>query len=194
MEKRNIFSLFRIWLKRQGGQAALQALVQEAEAGVQGREGSKADGTLDPYEVQQLLKKVWHTTWIPASCRKHPQVQSSTPYLSVHIPPSSHQAVPDVSSLEAQMFMAMVDVNNDGILSLQELQDGLFECREVDAVVSGAAGDDERRKQAEASMAAMVQSMRTKATQLAAGLQTTAAQRGGYVTFQVTGRSLGGFI
>jgi len=101
---------------------------------------------------------------------------------------SSLKAVPDCSSLEAQMFIAMVDVNNDGSLSLQELQDGLLECREVDAVVSGAAGDAERRKQAEASMAAMVQTMRTKAPQLLAGLQTAEAQRGGYVTFQVRAR------
>ena len=57
MEKRNIFSLFRMWLKRQGGQAALQALVQETQAS-DGRGGSKVEGVLDPYEVQQLLMKV----------------------------------------------------------------------------------------------------------------------------------------
>ena len=69
MEKRNIFSLFRIWLGRQGGQAALQALVKEADArgegaaaaasGSIGVDSGKADGALDLYEVQQLLMKVW---------------------------------------------------------------------------------------------------------------------------------------
>ncbi len=72
MEKRNIFGLFRIWLKRQGGQAALKALIQSAdgtaagagagqeqpEGGGGGGAGASGDGKLDLYEVQKLLRKV----------------------------------------------------------------------------------------------------------------------------------------
>ena len=63
MEKRNIFSLFRLWLNRQGGSAALQALVAQADTGsgggmAQGGATGAGDGLLDIGEVQQLLMKV----------------------------------------------------------------------------------------------------------------------------------------
>ena len=63
----------------------------------------------------------------------------------------------------------------------------MSDCREIGSVLSGA-GDAEQRLKLEAGMALMVQTMRSKAGQLSAGLQAAAAQRGGYVTFQVRGR------
>ncbi|GAX84998.1 hypothetical protein CEUSTIGMA_g12419.t1 [Chlamydomonas eustigma] len=157
MEKRNVFGLFRMWLKRQGSQATLQALIQqtETEASTSGKGqsisggGGSPDGTLDLYELQQLLRK----------------------------------AIPDCSSLEAQMFMAMVDVNGDEKLNLQELDANLSDCREIDSIVSGA-GEPEKRKQLEAELASKVQTLRTKSGQLTEALQSAANKRGGYVTFQ----------
>eukprot|EP00798_Chlamydomonas_sp_ICE-L_P030501 gene30501-35521_t len=49
MEKRNIFGLFRVWLKKQGGQSQLAALIKSVDA--------SGDGNLDMYEVQALLRK-----------------------------------------------------------------------------------------------------------------------------------------
>ncbi len=50
MEKRNIFALFRIWLKRQGGQGTLRALLEQMDG--------SGDGKLDMNEVLGLLQKV----------------------------------------------------------------------------------------------------------------------------------------
>ncbi len=73
MEKRNVFSLFRMFLKRQGGQSALQALVKQVETeGAAAEVGTApraaAEGVLDAYEVQLLLKKViqWQRIWSDA--------------------------------------------------------------------------------------------------------------------------------
>lgn len=68
----------------------------------------------------------------------------------------------------------------------QELMDGIADCRDIDGMVSGA-GDPARRKQLEGQMSALVQTIRSCAAQLMAGLQTMAAKRGGYVTFTVPG-------
>lgn len=54
------------------------------------------------------------------------------------------------------MFMAMVDINNDGALGLDELESGLADCREVDSMVAGA-GDQDKRKQLNDQLAGHVQ-------------------------------------
>ncbi len=48
------------------------------------------------------------------------------------------QAVPNVSDVEAQMFSTMVDVNGDGVISEQEMQQSLADCAAIDAAVTGA--------------------------------------------------------
>jgi hypothetical protein len=50
MEKRNVFGLFRMWLKKLGGMAALKALVEQVD--------SSSDGLMDMYEVLAMLRKV----------------------------------------------------------------------------------------------------------------------------------------
>ena len=66
----------------------------------------------------------------------------------------------------------------------QELQNSLVDCREVNNMIAGG-GDTQRRKQLEDDLAKVVSDMRRQAAALQADLQAAAAQRGGYVTFQV---------
>jgi hypothetical protein len=71
---------------------------------------------------------------------------------------------------------------------VQELDDSLSDCREIDSVVSGS-GDPERRKQLEAELASRVQALRSKSGQLTEALQSASNKRGGYVTFQVSNQT-----
>lgn len=50
LEKRNVFTLFRAWLRREGGESALARIMQQVD--------TQADGVLDMYEVLALLRKV----------------------------------------------------------------------------------------------------------------------------------------
>ncbi|KAG1663280.1 hypothetical protein FOA52_006321 [Chlamydomonas sp. UWO 241] len=149
LDKRNVFSLFRGWLGRQGGHAGLDALVAQADAG--------GDGRLDMSELGGLLRR----------------------------------AVPDAASIEVQMFMAMVDVNGDGAVMLQELKDAVAECTLVDAVVAGGGDADERRA-LQAQLSVTVQELRGVGGQLSAGLSSAADARGGFVTFSDVGALLRG--
>lgn len=49
-----------------------------------------------------------------------------------------------MSPLEGQLFMAMVDLDGDGCLSMREVDEGVRECREVDTLVAGGTGAGER--------------------------------------------------
>lgn len=47
------------------------------------------------------------------------------------------QAVPGVSDVETQLFVAMVDVNGDGVISEAELLQSVADCASINSTVAG---------------------------------------------------------
>ena len=96
------------------------------------------------------------------------------------------RAVPDVTNLEGQLFMALVDVNGDEKLTLAELQSSLVDCRDVDGVVVGL-GDPSQRKAIEQELSSRIQELRgaSKASEMSQALDSLATLRDPkYVTLQ----------
>ncbi|GLI67009.1 hypothetical protein VaNZ11_011105 [Volvox africanus] len=106
------------------------------------------------------------------------------------------QAVPSVSDLETQLFIAMVDANSDGVLTERELLQSVGDCAAIDvAVASGGSGpgpvqdpgghaEDASSPGAEmaAALAAAVQHLRSNAGAVDSKLLQMSPP-GGYLTY-----------